>query len=160
MRSDRQSGFTLIELLVCLAVIGSVAGIGLSFARPANDLRAATALKSLLLWSRSEAMWQGSSVSVTELPLGTGYQVRRLSAGSSDCHSGEVISRLLLVEHAGVSLAGGFGSREGLLWLPTGSGRSCDGGGVISATITLQSLTSSSRVIVSSMGRVRVERMP
>ena len=160
MRCERRSGFTLIELLVCLAVIGSLAGIGLRFARPANDLRAATALKTLLLWARSEAMWQGSSVAVSELPLGAGYEVRRLAAGSNDCHSGEVMGRLLLVEHAGVSLAAGFGSRTGLLWLPTGSGRSCDGGGVISTSITFRSLGGSSRVVVSSLGRVRVERVP
>lgn len=160
MRNPRQLGLTLVEVLVCMAIIGSLAGIGFSFARPANDQRAATALKALLLWSRSEAMWQGSTVAVIELPLGAGFQVRRLARGSSDCGSGQVIGTLLLAEHAGVRLAAGFGARQGLLWLATGSGRSCDGGGVISASITLQSLSSSSRVIVSSLGRVRVERTP
>lgn len=154
------TGLTLVEVLVCLALLGSVAGIGLGFARPAHDARAATALKTLLLWSRAEAMWQGSGVSVSELPLGIGYQARRLDAVASGCDSGEVIGRLLLAEHPGVRIAAGFGSREGVLWLPTGSGRSCDGGGVISASIVLRSFTGSSRVVISSLGRVRVEKEP
>jgi len=160
MRSRLPRGLTLIEILVCLAVVGSVAGLGLAFVRPANDARAATALKTLLLWSRAEAMWQGSSVSVVELPLGIGYEVRRLEGSASGCGSGAVIGRLLVAEHPGVRIAAGFGAREGLLWLPTGSGRSCDGGGVISASIVLQSLAGSSRVVISSLGRVRVEKAP
>jgi prepilin-type N-terminal cleavage/methylation domain-containing protein len=160
MRPTSSLGFTLIEVLVVLALLGSVAGIGLTFARPATDLRAATALRSVLLWARAEALWQGSSVAVRELPLGVGYEVRRLTDGVDSCDSGEVIGRLLLAEHPGVRIAAGFGSREGLVWLATGSGRSCDGGGVISATIVLQSPLGSSRVVVSSLGRVRAERVP
>lgn len=160
MRRSLPLGFTLIEVLICLAVLGTVAGIGLTFARPANDVRAATAFKSVLLWARAEALWQGSSVSVRELPVGIGYEVRRLEQGSDACGSGEVIGRLLLAEHPGVRIAAGFGAREGVLWLPTGGGRSCDGGGVISTTIVLQSPLGASRVVVSSLGRVRVERVP
>src|SRR5690606_38610410 len=141
MRSHRRHGFTLIEVLVCLAVLGSLAAVGLAFARPAGDMRAATALKALLLWARAEALWQGAAVSVSEAPGGTAFEVRRLAAagasdagsgGAADCTTGEVIGRLGLSEHPGVRVATGFGPRGGLLWLPTGSGRSCSGGGVIS----------------------------
>jgi prepilin-type N-terminal cleavage/methylation domain-containing protein len=160
MRRLRTHGFTLIEVLVVLAVLGSVAGIGLTFARPASDMRAAVALRSVLLWARAEALWQGASVAVRELPLGLGYEARRLEPGADACDSGEVIGRLLLAEHPGVRIAAGLGAREGLLWLPTGGGRSCDGGGVISATIVLRSPLGATRVVVSSLGRVRVERVP
>lgn len=146
--------------MVCLALIGSFAGIGLAFARPANDARAAAALKSLLLWARAEAMWQGIAVAVTELPLGVGFEVVRLPPGAATCGAGETIGRLWLADHPGVRIATGFGARRGLVWLPTGSGRSCDGSGVISSSLELRGHTRATRVVVSSLGRVRVERAP
>lgn len=160
MRRVRLQGFTLIEVLVCLAVLGSVAGIGLAFARPATDMRAAAAIKSLILWARAEALWHGVSVAVHELPLGAGFEVRRLAGGGSDCEAGEVIGRSLMTEHPGVRIGTGFGDRGGLVWLPTGSGRACSGGGVISATVVVLSRSGTSRVVISSLGRVRIEREP
>src|SRR5690606_33956913 len=160
MRETARSGFTLIELLVCLAVLGVVVGTGLAFARPAHDMRAATATKALLLWARAEAIWQGGSVAVTELPLGGGFVARLLPPGSSDCAAGEPLARVRLLDHPGVRVTDGFGGRGGIVWLASGSGRSCSGGGVISGYLRLAGLTSVSRVVISSLGRVRVEREP
>ena len=160
MRVSTRAGFTLLELLVGLAILSVMAGLGMTFARPANDLRAATAVKTMLLWARAEAVWHGVPVAVTELPLASGFVVRSLPSGSGDCDDGEILGRLLLADHPGVRLAAGFGVRGGIVWLASGSGRSCAGGGVISADLRLASLTGTSHVIVSSLGRVRVERGP
>lgn len=155
-----RSGFTLIEVLVCLAVVSVLLGIGFSLARPTFDHRAATATRSLLLWARAEAIWRGAPVAVTELPLGAGFIARLLPAGTSDCDAGDAAGSMLLVDHPGVRITQGFGGRRGIVWLATGSGRSCSGGGVISSDLRLAGLTGASHVVISSLGRVRVEREP
>lgn len=159
MASPR-SGFTVIELVVVMAVIAIVAAISLGFSRPSNEVRAANAVKGLLLVARLQALWQGVPVAVTPLPLGSGYAV---SVGPfhppGGCHGGTVVSRLLFAEYPGVRMTSGFPA-GGLRWLPSGSGRTCDGSGVISTTLTLRGLRGAAVVVVSSLGRVRVERAP
>lgn len=143
-----------------MAVLAVLAGVAVSFARPAAELRAANALKGLLLFARAQALWQGVPVSVTQLPLGSGFAVARGPFDAAGgCHGGEVTNRLLLTQYPGVRLTDGFAT-GGMQWLPSGSGRDCAGGGVISATLTLSSLTGAAQVVVSSLGRVRTERRP
>lgn len=156
MRETR--GLTINELLVVMAIIAILGGLVVSFARPSTEVRAANALKSLLLFARAQALWQGVAVSVTQLPLGGGFAVARTQAGAG-CAGGTVTSRLLLSDFPGVRLASGFAD-GGLVWLPSGSGRSCDGDGVISATLRLNGFRGAAELIVSSLGRVRVRRLP
>lgn len=158
--ASRRSGFTLVELIVVMAVIAIAGAIASGIARPSNELRAAGAVKSMLVFARLQALWQGTVVAVTPLPLGGGFTVSRGPFDTSgSCQGGRVLSRLLLSEYPGVRLSSGF-SGGGLAWLPSGSGRSCAGGGVISSTLTLTGLRGAANVIVSSLGRVRVERAP
>jgi len=92
--------------------------------------------------------------------LGSGFVVTRGPFDESGtCLGGEASNRLLLAEYPGVRVASGFAS-DGMLWLPSGSGRTCAGSGVISATLTLRGFSGAADVVISSLGRVRVERQP
>lgn len=148
--------FTIIELLIVLALLGTLFSIASAVSRPSHAWRAARSLRATLLWARTEAMWRGEAVSVTELEGGGGLRVRL--APGTECGSGPELTTAPLSEHPGVRLVAGL--PRGVVWLPSGSGRSCDGGGVISATIRVADHRKEVAVIVSSLGRVRLEERP
>lgn len=150
-------GLSLVEVLVLLAVLGIVAAISFAAVRPSFELRAARAVRSMILQARAEAMWTGSPVAVIELPDGRGFVADRLALPA--CADGKTITTLHLAEFPGVRLVDGLRT-GGLYWLPTGGGRTCSGGGVISDTLVLGGPRGSAAVIVSSLGRVRLERRP
>jgi len=157
-RRTATGGFTLLELLLIVAIAGLALLGGLRLAAPAGEMGAALRLKSVILWARSEAIWRGAPVSVSAGPGGTGFEVRRINAGeAAACGAGELLTTLGLSDFPGVRVASGFPS-GGLIWLPSGGGRACSGGGVISATVVLRGYLGSAEVVVSSLGRVRVSR--
>jgi len=158
-RSAHTRGFTLVEALLVLAVLGVLAGLGVVTARPALEMRAARAVRALLLHARVEAMWTGAPVAVVELPGGAGLAARASGAVPVCDSGGRTLATVRLRDFPGVTLARGLRS-GGLYWLPSGSGRDCDGGGVISGTLELRGPFGSAAVVVSSLGRVRVEAGP
>ncbi len=151
-------GSSLVELLVVLAVVALCLSLALAFSRPSHALRAGEAVRSTLLWARANAIWRGESVSVTELPDGGGLVARLADASGAHCSAGAELARVSLGDYPGVFLEAGL--PRGLVWLPSGSGRSCDGGGVVSATLRLADARRSVAVIVSSLGRVRLQEEP
>ena len=154
----KRSGLTLVELLVLLAVLGVLLSVAWAAARPDNAQRAAQAVRAAILWGRANAIWRGVSVTITDLGDGAGLVLRVADAAGPPCSGGSELTRVRMSEHAGVSLLAGL--PRGLVWLPDGSGRSCDGGGVISATLRLQGARRAVNVVVSSLGRVRLEAAP
>ncbi|MBX3139984.1 MAG: GspH/FimT family pseudopilin [Trueperaceae bacterium] len=150
-----RTGATLAELLLVIAVLGALASVALAVSRPSHTTRAARAVRSALLFGRAEAMWRGAAVSVTELPGAAGLVVRAAASEAAPCGAGDELFRVSLAEHAGVRLSRGL--PRGIVWLPSGSGRSCEGGGVISATLELTDGRSTVAVVVSALGRARLE---
>ncbi len=151
-------GMSLVELLVVIAVLALCLSLALAFARPSHALRAAEASRAAILWARANALWRGEAVSVTELPSGAGLVVRLADASGGHCTGGAELARVALADHPGVRLEAGL--PRGIVWLPSGSGRTCDGGGVVSATLRLADARRSVAVVVSSLGRVRLEVGP
>ena len=141
-----------------MAVLGILLSVAVAFARPSHAQRAAQALRTAVLWARANAIWRGVSVTVTDLGGEAGFVVRTAAAGGAPCGGGTELTRVRLSEHPGVTVSAGL--PRGLVWLPDGSGRSCDGGGVISATVRLADARRAFNVVVSSLGRVRVEAAP
>lgn len=140
-----------------LALLGVLLALGSWLARPDRTIRAAEAVRSVILFARLNAVWRGATVAVTELEGGGGL-VARLVEGGGACGPGPELARVPLADHPGVRFAAGL--PRGLAWLPSGAGRSCDGGGVVSATLSLVDGRNEARVVVSSLGRVRVEAVP
>ena len=86
------------------------------------------------------------------------YQQRHLPGASYSaselCSGGQVLRSLDLSEYRGVTLGP---PGNGLVWLPTGYGRTCLGGGAFNQTITLMRGGLEARIFVSRAGRLRTE---
>lgn len=151
-------GFTLVEVVVVLAVVGVVVTGGVRLLRPNAALRAADAARAFLLWGRLEAMWSGRAVAV--IPEGaTGLEARSDAASEGIGACGGTPKRSLDLARLGRARVL-EPLRVGVVWLPTGGARSCDGGGVISGRMVVGDRARRVAVIVSSLGRVRVETLP
>lgn len=155
---DRASGMTVLELVVAVAILGLVIASGWVAGRPHGAWHAARAARAFLLWARLEAVWTGRPVAVLAVPS-TGLVAR--SGGSVDageaCGDAEV-RRLRLGDFGRVTMVQAL--RDGIVWLPGGGARSCDGGGVISGRLVLADGARLVSVVVSSLGRIRVEATP
>lgn len=151
----RLAGFALMELLVVMVVVALLASMGISAGRPAAEARAAQALRGLIVSARHEALLRGRSVAVVQHP--GGFESLAQPATTATCGEGSGVGRVDLAQHPAVRVSEGWDA-GGLVWLTSGSGRTCAGGGVISSTVVFTGPRGSAAVIVSSLGRVRVER--
>lgn len=147
------AGVTLFEMIVVLAVVGVFASGAVLLARPGGALRAAQGARAFLLWARLEALWSGEAVAV--VPAGTPALSARVGADAPSACAGPERRRFELARYGRTRVAQPL--RAGIVWLPYGGARSCNGGGVISGRMILADGGARVGVIVSSLGRVRLE---
>lgn len=150
----RSPGFTLPELLVVLAILGVLSGVALVLSRPAAAGLAARGVRGLLLWARVEALLGGHGMAFHYDPVTRAFTVR---AGET-CSAGDAERSLRLADYPGVRVSATLA--RGLVWLPSGAGRDCAGGGVFNGSLVLSDARRSVRVVVSRTGRVRLETVP
>lgn len=154
-------GLSLLELVVVLGIIGVLAAIGFTLLRPHAARHAAIALASELTAARLRALASGAP---TALQLSDDQrQVVRTTGSPWDdapttCADGQEEGRVDLGRYPRVTVTSGLAA--GIVWFPTGWGRTCDGGGVYNGRIVVTGARSSYAVVVSSAGRVRWERLP
>lgn len=150
-------GFTIPELLVAISILIALAAvIALRWPSPLGP--ASNALRTFISQARLEAVARNEPVAVIYDTSAGQYQQRHKPAGSYSaselCSSGQVLRSLDLSEYRGVSLGP---PGNGLIWLPTGYGRTCLGGGAFNQTITLMRGGLEARIFVSRAGRLRTE---
>lgn len=147
----RRSGFTVTEILVVLALAALVlVPVGALF-RPSQARRTARAYRTTLRGARIAAM-AGAPTSVRWDAGRAAFAVRR---GASDC-SGPVRSELRPAARVAVVRR----LRDGVAWLPDGSGRACGGGGVYGGRVRFEDRREAWDVVVASTGRIRIEAAP
>jgi prepilin-type N-terminal cleavage/methylation domain-containing protein len=162
-RRGDSSGFTLVEFLVVLAVIAILAAIGVARINApdarlfSNDLRAA------LEQARYEAVRRHTPIAFTG--GATGFATREPTGAldtvtkvfeSGICTSGTPLRIKGLTDYRGITVTGGLSS-TGVVWLPSGLPRACDGSDLPTAlTTTIGDGRSTYRVILSGAGAVEV----
>lgn len=125
--------------------------------RPSRLSAAVVALRSQLLQARFEAIESNSPVAVVYREADDTF-VTLAAAGMAiedTCVSGEALMRLEVKAYRGVRVKSV--PEKGLVWLPSGTGRTCSGAGAFNQTIALLDSAREARVIVSRAGRVRSE---
>lgn len=153
---SRSAGLTLLEIVIVVAVVGLLAVGGVLLARPGGAVRAARGARAFLLWARLEALWSGEAVAV--VPAGSPALSARTGADATSACGGPERKRFELARYARTHVVQPL--RAGIVWLPYGGARSCNGGGVISGRMLLADGRRRASVVVSSLGRVRVEVTP
>lgn len=148
-------GLSLVEILVVLAIVALVAAVGIALVRPSHAGRAAAAAATLLAWARLQAVWSGHDVAIVPT---TGGLVARTAPAADPCTGGSVARRVLWRSYPLVRVLRPL--RDGVLWRAAGGALSCAGGGVISDRLVLGDPRMAVAVVVSSLGRVRVEVVP
>jgi prepilin-type N-terminal cleavage/methylation domain-containing protein len=159
------TGFTLVEFLIVLAIIAILAGLGVARINApdarlfANDLRAA------LEQARYEAVrrhtpiafsWDAAGFATRE-PTGTLNTVTKVF-DTTICTSGTPLRIKGLTDYRGITVTGGLES-AGVVWLPSGLIRACDGSDLpATTTTTIGDGRSTYRVILSGAGAVEVAR--
>ncbi|HEX7003178.1 MAG TPA: GspH/FimT family pseudopilin [Trueperaceae bacterium] len=150
------AGYTLVELLVVLAIAGLLTTwyVGSQGRRHVDE--AILALRSQTAQARHEAIARSLPVAVLYRPADASFVTLAGRSGNVDvCESGEEVARLELSRFPGVAVA--RVPAEGLVWLPSGSGRTCSGSGAFNTTMELHEGRVEARVIVSRAGRIRSE---
>lgn len=143
----------MLELLVVLAVIGVIAAAGWRAVHPGAVALAAQGVRGFLRWGRLEAMWSGRVVAI--VPTGPGALSARVSDRVEEACLAPAFRTFQMDPYGAVRVDRQF--RSGIIWLPSGGARSCAGGGVISDRMILAGNGQRASVLVSSLGRVRVE---
>lgn len=154
-RRLRCDGYTLLELLLVLALLGLFTTWAVH-ARPSRVGAAVVSLRTQVLQARFEAIERNSPVAViyraeegSFLTLAGDFTIAEV------CGDGVELARLRISEFAGVRVTNAPAS--GLVWLPSGTGRTCTGAGAFNQTISLVDSVREGRVIISRAGRVRSE---
>ena len=154
--ASARSGYTLVEMLVVLALAGLVATWYLSV-RPRQLDGAVVALRAQVVQARFEAIERNSPVALIYAPAEGAFLTLAGAAASAAevCEWGREVTRLELGEFPGVRVS--EAPANGIVWLPSGSGRTCSGSGVFNQTILLTEGRLEGRIVISRAGRVRSE---
>lgn len=147
----RSRGFTVVELVVVLAIVAIAAGTAFAVFRPSHAGRSARAYRTALQGARIAAMG-GAPTSVRWDAQRAAFLIRH---GAGDC-SGAVRAELRPAARVAVVRR----LRDGVAWLPDGSGRACGGGGVYGGRVRFEDRRERWDVVVASTGRIRIEAAP
>lgn len=148
MRPRSSNGLTLIEVVIVMAIAGTMLAVAAPRLGLPTGRQTADQFASLLHSARLQAISGEPTAVVVDAAGGNVFIV----TPARGC-DGPVSHRLPVP--AGVKVKSTL--RSGVMWQPDGSGRTCGGSGIYGGTVTFQG-RQTWKVVVSSLGRVRVTR--
>lgn len=141
-----------------LGVLGVLLGIGVTMFRPPSERLFANDLRSQLQQARFDAVKRNQPVAVVWDADARQFETRIASdpAMNADvCEGTQVLNRRSANDYRALTVSTTMG--QGLVWLPNGQARTCDGGLNVASVTTISGPSAERRVIVSLAGRVAVE---
>ena len=144
-------GTTLLETIVVLAVLAIVLVLVWAAWTPSAARRTARGYLQTVQGARIAAL-AGTPASVRWDPDRHAFLVRHGDAGCG----GDPRDLFAPVPPVAVTRR----LRDGVAWLPDGTGRACSGGGVFGGRVRFEDRRSAWDVVVASTGRLRLEAAP
>jgi len=153
-----QRGFTVIEMLIAVAIAGILLAVGfVNLQAPAARLFA-NDVKAQIEQARFEAIRRNAPVAVV-WEAGAGRFATRLEPATptvvAACGGSQVLQTRLPTEYRNVTVDASAWP-GGVVWLPSGQGRTCTGAPAIGGDIAITDGRSTRVVEVSVGGRVSI----
>lgn len=155
----RRRGVGALELLLALAIAGILLAASAPLLRPDPARAVAGRIRALALAARLDALQRGvpSALVFEAGAAGAAFALRRGDDPERIgdlCRAGALVRRETLPALVRVTPL-----RADLVWLPSGYGRDCRGGGVVNGTIRVEGRRTAYALRLSSGGRLRLERL-
>lgn len=155
----RLAGMSMIEVLIVIAVLGILMGIGVSRISPPSSRLLSNDIKSMLYQSRYEAVKRNQPVAFVWDAQSQTFQVR-LDEASSDvadqCDGERVLVTKPVADYPRVSVTVDMAT-NGVVWLPSGQGRTCAGAPMVAGQIRVTSGEKEKVVSFTLGGKVSIE---
>lgn len=157
--SEGSSAFTVIEVLIVVSILAIITVVGFVNLRPATARVLAADIKSMMHQARYEAVRLNQPVAVVWVEGERRFETR-VNSGSTlvtaACNGNSVIAGKSVTEYPRADVSVNMAT-NGLVWLPTGQGRSCTGGPMVSSTVTVSDGNTSRIVEITMGGKVSIE---
>ncbi len=154
-----RAGFTLLEMLIVLGILGIFLALGIPMLRPSYAHLFANDFRAMVQQARFEAIKRNLPVAVVR--DGQQYTTLVKDDATINCtvtNSTQVnIKRAAEYRDVQISDSDTTGTGNGIVWLPTGLARACNGSGVVTGTAAFTSRSKTAKVVISQAGRVRTE---
>lgn len=158
MANVRQ-GLTIIELLVVIAVLGVLLSVSVTFINPPNTRVFAGEVKAAASQSRYEAVKRNRPVAFTWDSDAREFVTRFDDASRQvpdTCDGDTVLTTKSATQYRSMAVTtdmiGG-----GIVWLPSGQGRTCNGAPISGNTIDISDGSNSRSVTIAAGGKVSIE---
>lgn len=157
MTATARAGTSILELIIIVAVLGILLAVGFVQLRPPAARAFGNDVKSQVEQARFEAVKRNQPVAVqfADGRLFTSLDTSDLRVVASCSPDATVIVQRFAGSYGNVTVTPD--SSWGVVWLPSGQGRTCDGSPAIGSTLRIDDGRTVTRVTVSDGGRVSVE---
>ena len=155
-QSESRRGFSVIELLIALSILGILLGIGASLIRTPSARLYANDVRALIQQARFEAVKLNRPVAIVWNETLNSF-VAGVGTIDDPCDFDAPVVTADSRAYARMTINPGFGSDDGLVWLPSGQARDCAFGTFPQTIATINDGRLTQRVTVTLTGRVTIQ---
>lgn len=156
----RSPGVTVLEMLLIIAILGILMAIAAPMLQPPAASLFANDLRITIQQARHEAIRRNRPVAVVWNVANQSFttRVNEVSPRLEDACTGPTVLRTRsAATYPGLTVSSGFGNGEGIVWLPNGQGRRCDGTALIAVSTQISDGRTTRTVTTNMTGMVTIE---
>ncbi len=155
-----KSGFTVIEIVIVCVIMGVLAALSGTMFRASESRLLSNDLKQFVQQARYEAIQRNYPVAVVWNPATKSLSTTIDHASpvvASACTGSTILRTVDASEYPRASFTLGPLTTTGIVWLPSGQVRGCNGGVASELRFAISDARQSRTVVVTSTGKATVE---